>query len=66
MYNIIFGTLLGDSCLITHIEFAYYKLKHSFYQLSYLIYCFNSLKYICNSLPKIKYGKRIRETGTTL
>lgn len=58
MYNIIFGTLLGDGCLIKHIKFAYYKLKHSFYQLSYLIYCFNELKYICNSLPKIEYGKR--------
>jgi hypothetical protein len=58
MYNIIFGTLLGDGCLIKHRKFAYYKLKHSILQLNYLIYCFNELKSICNSYPKIEFGKR--------
>lgn len=58
MFNIIFGTLLGDGCLIKHRKFAYYKLKHSTSQLNYLIYCFDQLKYICNSYPKLEYGKR--------
>ena len=58
MYDIIFGTLLGDGCIIKHREYAYFKLKHSFHQLSYLIYCFFKLRFICNSYPKLEFGKR--------
>ncbi len=66
MYNIIFGTLLGDGCLIKHRNFAYYKLKHSKLQLNYIIDCFNKLKYICNSYPKIEFGKRNNTITTSI
>jgi hypothetical protein len=31
MYNLLFGTLLGDGCLTKDKIFAYYKLKHSWF-----------------------------------
>ena len=58
MYEIIFGSLLGDGCLIKHRKNAYFKLKLSIRQLSYLLYVFKDLCYITNSYPKLEIGKR--------